>query len=147
MPVNTALSPSFEPGQGFYGGRRFLKASGIALTKGQLLSVNAATTPDSLIVAPTTAVRPFYYCLETAAIGTTTVSVTQTGVVQLRADGAIEPGRIVMRSGTTAGEVVTYDSVDPETVVGTYIGKPGQSAGDQTAAADGDWIQVRLGVA
>jgi hypothetical protein len=50
-----------------------------------------------------------------------------------------------MRSGTTAGEVIAYTGTDETLLVGKYLRHEGEDSADQTAAADGDIIVIRLG--
>lgn len=149
MVATVAVAGQFEGGTGDPGTESWPKASGVAITRGNICNINAGTTPDSLQTCPTSGTGPFFWCEETAAIGTSAVSIKRNGRVVVKADGAGEPGTIVVSSATTAGRVQAIAGT-PEASnrrVGTYVGHPNEKGGSNqpiTAFANGEDIVIDL---
>jgi hypothetical protein len=145
----SVVTGQFIGGTGTPGTTNMAKATGIAITRGDICNVNPGTTPDSLQTCPTSGTGPFYWCEQTAAIGTTGVSVRYDGEVTVKCDGAIEPNSIVVSGATTAGRVQAIAGT-PEAAnrhVGIYLRHPGEASGaanPATAAANGDVIVILL---
>jgi hypothetical protein len=145
MPKN--LNPilgSRIGGTGTPGSKRVKKAAGV-ITKGDILAKGTGGDTDKWIRASTTATGPFAMAMESEVTGATSVSMVDDGEVLVTADGAITPNSYVMRSGSTAGQVVTYSGTDEALIVGRYLRHEGEDSADQTDAADGDIIVIRLG--
>lgn len=137
-----------EGGTGTPGTTNMAKASGIAITAGDICNIDTGTAPDSLRTAPTSGTAPFYGCTETAAIGTTGVSVCYDGEFVTTADGAIEPNQVVVSSATTAGRVTGRAAEAANRVVGRYlrhIGEKSGAANAPTPAAANEKIVIKLG--
>jgi hypothetical protein len=149
MPKN--LNPilgSRIGGTGTPGSKRVKKiahASTAPITKGDIVAKGTGGDTDKWARASTTSTGPFAMAMEDAASAATTFSMVDDGEVLVTADGAITPNSYVMRSGTTAGQVVTYSGDDEAVIVGRYLRHEGEDGGDQTDAADGEIIVIRLG--
>jgi hypothetical protein len=129
------------------GSRRVLKVAGTAWVKGDLLKKGTGGDTNKWNKADTAAVGPFAFAVEDATAAATTGSVFDDigSEINATADGAITPNSYVMRSGTTAGQVIAYTGTDETLIVGRYLRHEGEDSADQTDAADGDIIVVRLG--
>ena len=137
-----------EGGTGTPGTTNMAKASGIAITAGDICNVDTGTSPDSLRTAATTGTSPFYGCVETAGVGTTGVSVCYDGEFTTTAGGAIEPNSVVVSDTATAGRVIVRTAEASNRVVGVYLRHRGEKSGSSnapTAAAAGEKIVIRLG--
>ena len=137
-----------EGGTGTPGTTNMAKASGVAITAGDIVNVNTATSPDSLQTAATTGTGPFYGCVETAAIGTTGVSVCYDGEFTTTASAAIEPNQVVVSDTAVAGRVIGRAAEASNRVVGVYLRHRGEKSGSSnapTATAAGEKIVIRLG--
>ncbi|MDW0140111.1 MAG: hypothetical protein QOK66_01000 [Nitrososphaeraceae archaeon] len=153
MVIDTSVvTGQFIGGTGTPGTTNMAKATGIAITRGDICNVNTTTTPDSLQTCPisgTTATGTFYWCEQTAPIGTTGVSVRYDGEVTVKCDGTVEPNALLVTSATTAGRVQQAAGT-PEAAnrqVGIYLRHPGEASGaanPATAAANGDVIVILL---
>ena len=109
------------------------KASGIAITAGDICNVDTGTTPDSLRTAATTGVGPFYGCVETAPVGSNGVSVCYDGEFTTTANGAIEPNSVVISDTAIAGRVITRTAEASNRVVGVYLRHRGEKSGSANA--------------
>lgn len=107
---------------------------------------------------------PFGVATKARLLADADAVILTEGLVIVRADGAIKPGKYVSPSGTTAGEVIAYVPAtigatpgqsdvqaardDWKKVIGRYVGKPGEVGPGElsTDAADGDLIIIQLGV-
>jgi hypothetical protein len=129
------------------GSKRVKKVAGTAWVKGQIVKKGTGGDTDKFDLAGTTAVGPFAVAVEDATSAATTGSIFEDigTEVNVTADGAITPQSYVMRSGTTAGQVIAYTGTDETLVVGKYLRHEGEDSADQTDAADGDIIVIRLG--
>jgi hypothetical protein len=133
---------------GFRGSTVVAKATGTTITRGELLSRDAALTPDGFKTAAAADVRPFTVALETvtAAEAKGSIEVTEDGLVEVTASAAIEPGAYVKAAAN--GQVQTWVSgTDADNLkAGRYIRKPGEGgAGDlPTAAAASNVIIIDL---
>lgn len=146
MPKN--LNPilgSRIGGTGTPGSKRVKKTTGAAITKGDVVAKGTGGDTDKWLRASTTSTGPFAVAIESALAADTGFSMVDDGEVLVTADGAITPNSYVMRSGTTAGQVVAYSGTDEALIVGRYLRHEGEDAADQTDAADGDIIVIRLG--
>ena len=145
MPINLApIIGSRIGGTGTPGSKSVKKPSGV-ITKGNVVAKGTAGDVDKWTLASTSSTGPFAVCIQDAATGDTSFSMVDDGEVLVKADGAITNNAYVMRSGTTAGEVIAYTGTDETLIVGRYLRHEGEDSGDQTAAADGDVIIIRLG--
>lgn len=106
---------------------------------------------------------PFGVAVKSKTAAELDLPILTEGTVIVRADGAIKKGAYVIPSATTAGEVIEYAASSAggtpsqsdvnnaganwRSVVGRYIGKPGQIGPGElpTDAVDGDLITIRLG--
>ena len=124
------------------------KATAIAITAGDIVNIDTGTSPDSLQTAATTGTGPFFGCVETAAVGTTGVSVCYDGEFTTTANGAIEPNQVVVSDTAIAGRVIGRAAEASNRVVGIYLRHRGEKSGSSnapTAAAAGEKIVIRLG--
>lgn len=130
-----------------------------AITKGVVLERD--TGGNTWKLATTSATGPFVVAVKAAAATDTTVSVLDSGIVYLVAEGTIQPTALVMPASSTAGRVKAYAAstvgatpsqtdvqnaaADRRKVVGRYMGKL-EEAGSvvPTAATSGDVIRVRF---
>jgi hypothetical protein len=148
MVIDTSVvTGQFIGGTGTPGTTNMAKASAIAITRGDICNRATATTPDSLQTCPTSGVGPFFWCEQTAAVGTTGVSTRYDGEVTVKCDGAIEPLSVVISSATTAGRVQTLAAEAADRHVGIYLRHPGEASGaanPPTAAAAGEVIVILL---
>jgi hypothetical protein len=115
-------------------------------------------------VCPTTGFSgPYGVATKSKLAADADLSILTEGTIVVRADGAIKPGKYVSPSGTTTGEVIAYVPAtiggtpgqsdvqaardDWKSVIGRYVGKPGEVGPGELAtdAADGDLIIIRLG--
>ena len=148
MPINLApIIGSRVGGTGAPGSRRVRKIAGTAWVKGNVLAKGTAGDVDKWTLASTSSTGPFAVAIEDAASAATTGSIVAAmgSEILVKADGAITNNAYVMRSGSTAGEVVAYSGTDEALIVGRYLRHEGEDAADQTAAADGDVIVIELG--
>ena len=146
MPKNLApILGSRIGGTGTPGSIRAKKTTGAAITKGDVVAKGTAGDTDKWLRASTTSTGPFGVCIESALAADTGFSLIQDGEVLVTADGAITPNSYVMRSGTTAGQVVTYSGTDEGLIIGRYLRHEGEDSADQTDAADGEIIVIKLG--
>lgn len=150
MVIDTSVvTGQFIGGTGTPGTTNMAKASGIAITRGDICNIATGTTPDSLQTCPASGTGPLYWCEQTAPIGTTGVSVRYDGEVTVKADGAIEPLSLVVTGATTPGRVQQAAGT-PEAAnrhVGIYLRHAGEASGaanPATAAANGDVIVILL---
>lgn len=139
-----------EGGTGTPGTKNYAKASGITITAGDIVNVDAGTAPDSYRTAPTTGTGPFWGCTQTAATGTTGVSLCYDGEFTCIAGGVIEPGSVVVTDTATAGRVITRTAEASNRVVGVYLRHHGEDSGAgtgqaPTASAAAEKIIIRLG--
>jgi hypothetical protein len=140
-----------EGGTGTPGTTNMAKASGIAITAGDVCNSDTGTAPDSLRTAPTSGTGPFYVCTETAPIGQTGVSVCYDGEVIVQSDGsgAIEPNQVVVTSAAAAGKVAGRAAEAANRCVGVYLRHVGEKSGASSAptavAAAVEKIVIRLG--
>lgn len=116
------------------------------ITKGDVVAKGTGGDTDKWLRASTTSTGPFGVCIESALSPATAFSFIDDGEVLVTADGVITPNSYVMRSGSTAGQVVTYSGTDEALIVGRYLRHEGEDSADQTDAADGDIIVIKLGV-
>lgn len=143
------------------------KAINAAIALGGVCVPDTGTSPDSYKIAPASAgnLGPFVVCVNKAAATTdpSFAAAFPGTIVAVKADGAIEVGKEVQCSSSTAGEVVVFAASDvtsspTETtieaalndrlrVVGRYLGHENEITGKvpATAAADGDVILIKLG--
>ena len=126
-------------------GSKSVKKTGAAITKGDVVAKGTAGDSDKWLKASTTSVGPFAVCIQDAAASDTSFSMVDDGEVLVTADGVITPNAYVMRASATAGQVIAYTGTDETTLVGRYLRHEGEDSGDQTDAADGDVIVIRLG--
>lgn len=135
------------------------KAAAI-ITKGDVCSRDGS---GDWIEASSGDVGPFGVAVKSKAAADPDLPILTEGTVIVRADGAIKRGAYVIPSTSTDGEVVEYAASSAggtpsqsdvnaagsnwNTVVGRYIGKPGEVGPGELAtdAADGDLILIRLG--
>ena len=155
---STEYAGGYEPGAYIL---QLQKASSGAIARGVVVDLNTST--NVWRTAPTSgAAGKFGVCTKAAADGELVLDVCLKGVVYLTSDGTIQPGRRVIVSATTAGQVIQYAAStvggtfsqaeviaaggDFNRVVGTYLGKVDENDGKNppTAAADGDIIRVLL---
>lgn len=118
------------------------KGTSAGITRGHVCIQDTATTPDSWKTATAgVTAGPFVICINAdAATADTHFTACVSGEVTVKADGAIEPGKYVMSSAATAGEVVVWDGTNASAKVGVYLGDKGNNAVE--AAADGDVIRI-----
>lgn len=138
------VAGDYEPGAYII----MMRNNGAAKVKGDVQVIDTATAPDSLKVAPSTGVRPFYICTKPASATQGWVVVCIFGTVYLTAGAGIEVGAYVMPDASVPGRVKAWDGVAENTKIGRYIGKLDEGDGktQPTAAANNDIIRVRLGV-
>ena len=136
------------------------KAASI-ITKGDVCDRNSS---GDWRECPTTGFSaPFGVAVKSKTASEPDLPILTEGTVIVRADGTIKRGAYVMPSATTAGEVIEFTASSAggtpsqsdvntaganwRTVIGRYIGKPGQVGPGELAtdAADGDLILIRLG--
>ena len=148
MVIDTSVvTGQFIGGTGTPGTTNMAKASGIAITRGDICNIATGTTPDSLQTCPASGVGPLYWCEQTAPIGTTGVSVRYDGEVTVKADGVIEPLSLLVTGATTPGRVQAAAAEAANRQVGIYLRHPGEASGaanPPTAAAAGDVIVILL---
>lgn len=143
-------------------------AASTNITKGQVCELNAT---HFLITSPVTQTAEVAHFVALAnadnsagAAGDISAPVAVVGhYVTVTADGAINPGRRVVISAATAGQVIEYAATSHaiDQVVGMYVGKEGgkiaksgstpflESYTDNAdfppvAAADGDVVEILL---
>jgi hypothetical protein len=146
MPKNlNVIAGSRIGGTGTPGSKRVLKVSGGAVTKGDVIAKGTGGDTNKWLRASTTSTGPFAVAVEDEVSTSTSLSMVDDGEINVVADGAITPNSYVIRSGTTAGQVVAYTGTDEALIVGRYLRHEGEDSADQTDAADGDIIVVRLG--
>jgi hypothetical protein len=145
MPINLAPILGSRIGGTGTPGSRSVKKTTAAIAKGDVVAKGTGGDTDKWLTAATTSTGPFGVCIEAAALNTTSFSIIEDGEVNVTADGAITPNSYVMRSGSTAGQVVTYAGTNEALIVGRYLRHEGEDSADQTDAADGDVIVVRIG--
>jgi hypothetical protein len=145
MPKNLAPILGSRIGGTGTPGSRSVKKTSAAIAKGDVVAKGTGGDTDKWLKAATTSVGPFGVCIEAAALNTTSFSLIEDGEVNVTADGAITPNSYVMRSGSTAGQVVTYAGTNEALIVGRYLRHEGEDSADQTDAADGDIIVIRIG--
>ncbi len=148
--------------------RRLPVAATTTITKGEVTELNVA---GELITSPTgqTVEVSHYVALETVdnstgGAGDLSCPVAVAGhFVTVVADGVIEPGKQVVVSGATAGQVIEYVTAThaKNQTVGIYWGKEGGTIAkatvtpfdesftddadfDPSTAVDGDVIEVQL---
>ena len=90
------------------------------------VNIDTGTSPDSLRTAATTGTGPFFGCVETAAVGTTGVSVCYDGEFTTTANGAIEPNQVVVSDTAIAGRVIGRAAEASNRVVGIYLRHQGR---------------------
>jgi hypothetical protein len=149
MVLNTNVVAGMIEPDAFRGTQKLDKATNITITRGDIMNRATATTPDSYQTCPVGGVGPFAYAMETvtAAQAKSKVSaITYETEVYVTADGAIEPGSYVQRSGTTAGRVIVWDGTTANIRCGEYIGHAGEADGGvaRTPAALNDVIKIRF---
>jgi len=124
------------------------------VTKGQVLVVDGTSHGwKTALTTQAGQIRPFAVATRTSVTGQVVGNIGVRGVYFLTADGAIPPNTYVMPSATTAGRVIAWAIVSPDTVVndqrvvGLYTGHPDESDGltTPTTAQAGDTIRVRFG--
>ena len=146
MPKNlNVIAGSRIGGTGTPGSKRVKKVAGGAVTKGDIIAKGTGGDTDKWLRASTTSTGPFAVAVEDEVAATTSLSMVDDGEINVVSDGVITPNSYVMRSGTTAGQVVAYSGTDEALIVGRYLRHEGEDSADQTDAADGDIIVVRLG--
>jgi|SRR5262245_28844108 len=124
--------------------------SAVAIAKGDVIGLVVATD-DFTTAATGASTRRFAVAVEAAAASDTKVRAATGGMVNVTADGAIGAGNKVKVSAATAGQVIeAVEGSDAyNTIVGTYIGKPGsgneRDGVTTAAAADNDIIVIDLG--
>jgi hypothetical protein len=126
------------------------KVAATAITKGKLLVLDPTNDNYIVATAAATAAGRFVVAIKDAAAADTKILVAKKGPVSVTADGAIGPHNPVIKSATTAGEVIegTAASVG---IVGNYMGHTNGTEHDGevvTAAADGEviWIDLNEGL-
>lgn len=140
------------------------KKSATAIARGDVCKLDEGDNTFAPTAAAADQYGPFGVAIKAALAADARVIIGISGTFALTADGAIQPGRYVMASGTTVGQVVQYVpstiSATPtqaevqravaqfRMIVGRYLGKldEGDGATTPTAAADNDVIRVRLGL-
>jgi hypothetical protein len=149
MPKNlNPIAGSRIGGTGTPGSKRVKKiahATTAPITKGDVVAKGTGGDTDKWTRASTTATGPFAVAIESALSPDTSFSMVDDGEVLVVADGAITPNSYVTRSGTTAGQVIAYAGTDEALIVGRYLRHEGEDSADQTDAADGDIIVIRIG--
>lgn len=150
--ADSTTAGDYEPGTAVYQQKKHTTA----IAKGDLLVLDG--TSHGWKTAPTTAtVGPYAVATKAQLAGDVMASVVTDGIVYLVADGAINPGDMVVPSATTAGRVISYvATVTPSATTATseflrpcgiYIGHVdeggGTTAGNvQTAAAAGEVVRI-----
>lgn len=148
MPKNTnVILGSRIGGTGTPGSKRVLKVAGGAVTKGDIIAKGTGGDTNKWLRASTSATGPFAVAVEDEVSASTSLSMVDDGEINVTADGTITPNAYVMRSGSTAGQVVAFAGTDESLIVGRYLRHEGEDSADQTDAADGDIIVIRLGQA
>ena len=143
----TVVTGQFMGGTGTPGTTNMAKATGIAITRGDICNRATATTPDSLQTAPTSGTGPFFWCEQTAASWDHRSQHSIRWRSYSKCDGAIEPNAVVITSATTAGRVQTLAAEAADRHVGIYLRHPGEASGaanPATAAAAGEVIVILL---
>lgn len=157
---STEYAGGYEPGA-YIVQLQKATSGGSAIIRGVIVDLNTST--NVWRVAPTTgSAGKFGISTKAAADGDAVVDVCLKGVVYATADGTIQPGRRVIVSATTAGQVIQYAAStvggtyaqaeviaaggDFNRVVGTYLSKVDEMDGKNppTAAADGDIVRILL---
>lgn len=148
MPKNLYPILGSRIGGAGHPGSRSVKATTALITKGDVCAYGTAGDAGKVLTASTSATAPFVACAETKPLNASpsNASIYENGLILLKAQGAIEVGKYVMRSASVAGRVSQYDGSGEEKVVGRYLRHEGEDSGDQTNAADGDIIVVDFGV-
>src|SRR5574339_920154 len=149
---------SDSSGLGDYEGTNYIifteNKDGAAIAKGDVCDLDSNGLWRE---CPTTGFSgPYGVAIKSRLAADVEVPILTEGLIVVRADGAIKPGKYVQPSGSTAGEVVTYTAAtigstpgqsdvqaardDWKKVIGRYVGKPGQVGPGELAtdAADGD---------
>ena len=122
------------------------KSNAAAIPIGKVAIRDEAITPDGWILCGSAAPDgPFCVAVnETAAVTDTIFSAAfAPSEVIMKAGGAIQPGAYVVADN--AGDLIEYTAGTSEIkIVGRYISKEGENT--PVAAADNDYIRVRLGL-
>lgn len=123
-----------------------MRNNGAAKIKGDVLSIDTATTPDSLKVSPIAGIKPFYICTKPAVATQPWVTVCIFGTVYLTAGATIEVGQNVMPDGVVPGRIKQWDGVAETTIIGRYLGHLDEGDGKTppTALLVGEIGRVRL---
>ena len=145
MPKNLAPIVGSRIGGTGTPGSKSVKKTSAAITKGQVVAKGTGGDTDKWLIASTTSTGPFGVCIEDAALNTTSFSMVDDGEVLVTADGVITPNSYVMRASATAGQVIAYAGTNEALIVGRYLRHEGEDSADQTDAADGDVVVIRLG--
>jgi len=120
------------------------KNASATIPLGKVAVRDTAITPDGWILCSgAAAAGPFCVAVNSLSAATTTTfaAAFAPSEVIMEAGAAIQPGELLQTDAN--GDVVPLTATEELKIVGRYISKEGVNT--PVAAADGDYIRVRLG--